>query len=261
MSDRTNFAQKMIRGAQRIRGMTTAVLLMAGIGGLLSCNSPSSKEVASMIGEPPGEGVTSLLSGVEYKVNETKIEVGNHKIEVFPYLEQCTDTESDRVCGVRFEVATDGKKQPALTYGVVGTGKTQDAALKRAVQSWWAEFTVPLIVSLAGKNLDFTQSPIVVYPGTMAIRGTPPGGWLDGSQEMHGRIVPALNPVVRDKPPTKVISLMLVIRPDGIKDLGSRIDGTPSREVVEAVSTLPWPKADKEYVFYQTYFFRHKDES
>ncbi len=252
---------KMILRSQNVRGIATAFLLMAGLGGLVGCENPSSKEVASMIAEPQGEGVTSLLSGVEYKVHETKIEVGNHKIEVFPYLEQCTDTESDRVCGVRFEVATDGKKQPALTYGVVGTGKTQDVALKRAVQSWWAEFTVPLIVSLAGKNLDFTQSSIVVYPGTMAIRGTPPGGWLDGSQEMHGRIVPALNPVVRDKPPTKVISLMLVIRPDGIKDLGSRIDGTPSREVVEALSTLPWPKADKEYVFYQTYFFRHKDES
>ena len=136
-----------------------------------------------------------------------------------------------------------------------------EAALKHAVQSWWAEFTVPLIASVAGKNLDFAQSSIVVYPGTMAIRGTPPGGWLDGSKEMHGRIVPALNPVVRDKPPTKVISLLLVIRPDGVKDLGSRIDGSLSRELMEAVSTLPWPKTDKEYVFYQTYFFRHKDES
>jgi Family of unknown function (DUF6348) len=236
-------------------------LLLAGLGSLLGCENPSSKEVASMIAEPQGEGVSSLLRGIDYKVDGAKIDIGNHRLEIFPYVEQCTDTESERVCGVRFEVSTEGKKQPALTYGVVGTGKTQDAALKRAVQSWWAEFTVPLIVSLAGKNLDFTQSSIVVYPGTMAIRGIPPGGWLDGSQEMHGRIVPALNPVVRDKPPTRVISLLLVIRPEGIKDLGSRIDGTPSREVVEAVSTLPWPKTDKEYVFYQTYFFRHKDES
>jgi len=238
-----------------------ASLLMAGLGSLLGCENPSSKDVASMIAEPQGEGVASLLRDIDYTVNGTKIEVGGHQVEIFPYVEQCSDTESDRVCGVRFEIARDGKRQPMLTYGVVGTGKTQDAALKRAVQSWWAEFNVPLIVSLAGKNLDFTQSSIVVYPGTMAIRGTPPGGWLDGSQEMHGRIVPALNPVVRDKPPTKVISLLLVIRPEGIKDLGSRIDGNPSRELVEAVSALPWPKTDKEYVFYQTYFFRHKDES
>ena len=238
-----------------------AALLMAGFGSLLGCENPSSKEVAAMIAAPQGEGVTSLLRGIDYKADGTRIDVGNHKIEIFPYVEQCTDTETERVCGVRFEVATDGKKQPALTYGVVGNGKTQDAALKRAVQSWWAEFTVPLIVSLAGKNLDFEQSSIVVYPGTMAIRGIPPGGWLDGSKEMHGRIVPALNPVVHDKPPTKVISLLLVIRPEGVKDLGSRIDGSLSREVVEAVSALPWPKSDKEYVFYQTYFFRHKDES
>ena len=238
-----------------------ATLLMAGFGSLLGCENPSSKDVASMIAEPQGDGISSLLRGIDYKVNGTRIDVGNHQLEVFPYVEQCSDSASEHVCGVRFEVSTEGNRQPAWTYGVVGTGKTQEAALKHAVQSWWAEFTVPLIVSLAGKNLDFGQSSIVVYPGTMAIRGTPPGGWLDGSQEMHGRIVPALNPVVRDKPPTKVISLLLVIRPEGVKDLGSRIDGTPSRELVAAVSSLPWPKSDKEYVFYQTYFFRHKDES
>jgi hypothetical protein len=238
-----------------------AFLLVACLATLLGCDSPSSKEVASMIAEPQGEGVTSLLRDIDYKVNGTKIDIGNHRLEVFPYVEQCTDSASDHICGVRFEVSIEGNKQPALSYGVVGTGKTQNAALQHAVQSWWAEFNVPLLVSLAGKNLDFADSSIVVYPGAMAIRGTPPGGWLDGSKEMHGKIVPALNPVVRDKPPTKVISLLLVIRPEGVKDLGSRIDGSLSRELVEAVSILPWPKTDKEYVFYQTYFFRHKDES
>jgi hypothetical protein len=234
---------------------------MAGFGSLLGCQNPSSKEVASMIAAPQGEGVTSLLREIDYKVDGTRIDVGNHRLEVFPYIEQCTDSASEHVCGVRFEVSTEGKKQPALSYGVVGTGKTMNAALQHAVQSWWAEFTVPLIVSLAGQNLDFAESSIVVYPGAMAIRGTPPGGWLDGSKEMHGRIVPALNQVVRDKPPTKVISLLFVIRPEGIKDLGSRVDGNLSQDLVAAVSTLPWPKSDKEYVFYQTYFFRHKDES
>ena len=242
-------------------GIVMASLLMMCVGSLLGCENPTSKEVASMIATPQGEAVSSLLRGIEYKVDGRRIDVGNHRLEVFPYVEQCTDTDYDHICGVRFEVSTEGKKQPALSYGVVGTGKTMDAALKHAVHSWWAEFTVPLIVSLAGKNLDFTQSSIVVYPGAMAIRGAPPGGWLDGSQEMHGRIVPALNPVVRDTPPTKVISLLLVIRPEGIKDLGSRIDGSLSQELVKAVSALPWPKTDKEYVFYQTYFFRHKDES
>ncbi|NOT22706.1 MAG: hypothetical protein HOP22_08265 [Nitrospiraceae bacterium] len=241
--------------------MVMASLLLVSSLGLFGCENPSSKEVASMIAAPQGEGVSSLLRGIDYKVDGTKIDVGSHRLEIFPYVEQCTDTESDHICGVRFEVTEEGTKQPSLTYGVVGTGKTMDAALQHAVGSWWAEFTVPLIVSLSGKNLDFTQTSIIVYPGSMAIRGAPPGGWLDGSQEMHGRIVPALNPVVRDKPPTKVVSLMLVIRPDGVKDLGSRIDGIPSQELVKAVSALPWPKSDKEYVFYQTYFFRHKGES
>ena len=102
-------------------------LLLAGLGSLLGCDNPSSKDVATMIAEPQGEGVASLLRGIDYKVNGTQIDVGNHRLEVFPYVEQCTDSESDHVCGVRFEVSTEGKKQPALTYGVVGTGKTMDS--------------------------------------------------------------------------------------------------------------------------------------
>ena len=104
-------------------GIVMASLLMTSLGSLLGCESPS-KEVASMIAEPQGDGVTSLLSGIDYKVEGTRIDVGNHRLEVFPYVEQCAATASNHICGVRFEVSTEGKRQPAVSYGVVGNGKT-----------------------------------------------------------------------------------------------------------------------------------------
>ena len=50
-----------------------AALLMAGFGSLLGCENPSSKEVAAMIAAPQGEGVTSLLRGIDYKADGTRI--------------------------------------------------------------------------------------------------------------------------------------------------------------------------------------------
>jgi len=74
----------MILPSPRNWGIVTAILLMASLSSLLGCENPSSKEVASKIAEPQGEGVSSLLRGIDYKVNGKKIEVGNHRLEVFP---------------------------------------------------------------------------------------------------------------------------------------------------------------------------------
>lgn len=219
-----------------------------------------SKEVAALIGKIEGEEIIQSLNGIPYSVDGSNILVGNKELDVSPYIEQCAANESDHVCGVRFEISTKGQRQSALTMGFVGNGPTKDAALKDAVHSWWAEFAVPLIASMAERTPNFEKSSIRVYKGALSIRGTPPGGWIDGSSEMHGKITSALKPLVRDNPPTKVISLRLMVTPDGVTDLGSRIDGSLSRELLNAVAPLPWPKTQNRYVFYQIYVFRHKSE-
>jgi Family of unknown function (DUF6348) len=240
--------------------LAMATLSSTLFGGLFGCQKPS-EEVASMIAEPQGENVTSLLANTDYKVEGPTITVGNHQLEVFPYLEQCGVKDSTHVCGVRFEISANGKKDKRFTYGWVGVDNTKEAALRNAVESWWAALGAPLILSLADKTPDFSQSPYLAYPGFMGLRGAPPSGWLVDPAEMHHKIVPLVKSVLDQTGFKKVVDLRLIIDSDGIKDMGCRLDAGLSPELFQAVSGLPWPKNKSGYVFYQTYIINHKSES
>jgi hypothetical protein len=239
-----------------------ASLLMAGLVSVFGVELPS-YNLAQMISEPQAEGVVKALSGVAYRAEGRKIHVGDHHLEVFPYIEQCGVKDSAHVCGVRFEISVNGKKDKRLTYGFVGIDPTEEGALRDTVQGWWATLGVPLIRSLADKTREFSQSPYLAYPGLMGIRGAPPNpsDWLATADEIHGKIVPVVKGVIDQRGPTKIVVLRLAIGSDDIQDLGCRLDAGLSPELFKAVSSLPWPRSKSEYVFYQTYVINYKNES
>jgi uncharacterized protein DUF6348 len=234
-------------------------LFVTILGSLFGCQKPS-PEVAVLLLEPQGEELKNALAGISYKIDGTKISVGNHTIEVLPYIELCVVNDSNHACGVRFEISERGKKDSTWMYGMVGNGNSKEAALRQAVQGWWSEFAVPLFGYFGGPKPDFGEWPFLFYPGVMSIRGTPPKDWVDGQMEMHKRITPTLRPLVGRKPGIRVLSIRLLIGSDGVQDMGSRINGELSTELVKAVSDLPWPKTTNKYIFYQTYIVRYKDD-
>lgn len=209
---------------------------------------------------PQGEEIRNALGGVTFTTDGRVISVGSHKLEVLPYIEQCMKSEASHVCGVRFEILNGGKKDPTMMYAVVGDGKTQEAALRHAVQGWWGEFAVPLFGYLGGPKPDFGEWPFLFYVGTIAVRGTPPEDWVDATPQIHKQITPTLRPLVSRRPGTRIISLRLLIKPDGVEDMGSRTDGELSHELVEAVAGVPWPRTASPYIFYQTFVVRYKGE-
>ena len=189
---------------------------------LLGCQRPS-EEIALMIAEPQSSGVTSLLARTDYKVDGTTITVGNHRIEVLPYIEQCGVNDSTHVCGVRFEISTNGKKDKRFTYGWVGTDNTKEAALRDTVQSWWATLGTALVLSLADKTPDFSQSDYLAYPGSTGVRGAPPSDWLVDPAMTHQKLVPRVKTILDQIGFKKVVDVRLIIDLDGIKDIGCRL--------------------------------------
>src|SRR5438270_11635541 len=196
-----------------------AALFMAGVAGLFGLELPSSK-VALMMSEPRAEGVVTALRGVAYRAEGRKIYIGDHQLKVFPYIEECRVNNSQHICGVRFQIAANGRKDTRLTYGWVGMDTTEEAALRDAVQGWWATLGVPLIRSLADRTPDFRHSQYLAYAGLMGIRGPPPRGWLTDSAEVHRTLVPVVKGVTATRRSTKVVELRLNIGPDEITDLG-----------------------------------------
>jgi hypothetical protein len=214
-----------------------------------------------MIAEPQSNGVTNLLARTNYKLEGTSITVGNHRIEVLPYIEQCGAADSTHACGVRFEISINGKIDKRFTHGWVGVDSTKEAALRDAVQSWWSTLGAALILSFADKTPDFSQSAYLAYPGLTGIRGAPPSDWLVDSDMTHQRLVPLVKTVLDQTGFKKVADIRLIIDPDGIKDMGCRLDGDLSPELFQAISRLSWPISKSRYVFYQTYVINHRSES
>lgn len=238
-----------------------ASILMASLVSLFDVELPSYK-VAQMISEPQAEGVVKALSGVAYRAQGRMIHIGDHHLEVFPYIEQCGVRNSQHICGVRFQISDNGKKDKRLTHGLVGIDTTEEAALRDSVQSWWATMGVPLIRSLADRTPDFSQSPSLAYPGLTGIRGDPPNPsrWLATTDEIHRKLVPVVKGVMDQRGSTKLAILRLDIRSDEIQDLGCRLDADLSPELFKVVSSLPWPRSKGGYVFLQTYVINQKSE-
>ena len=235
---------------------------MSSLFSLFGSELPSYKVIQMISGPQPEDEVTALR-GVAYRADGRWIHIGDHHLEVFPYVEHCTVRDSRHLCGVRFQIAANGKNEKRLTYGWVGIDTTEEAALRDAVQGWWASLGVPLIRSLADRTLDFSQSPYLAYPGLTDIRGTPPNpsGWLATADEIHRTIVPVVKGVLDQRGSTKIAELRLAIGSDEIQDLGCRLDADDSPELFKAVSSLPWPRSKGSYVFVQTYVINQKSAS
>ena len=235
---------------------------MASLISLFGGALPSYR-VIQMISGPQQEDVGTVLRGVAYRADGRWIHIGDHHLEVFPYIEHCSVRDSQHLCGVRFQIAANGKQEKRLTYGWVGIGTTEETALRDAVQGWWASLGVPLIRSLADRTPDFSQSPYQAYPGLTRIRGTSPNpsGWLATADEIHRTIVPMVKGVLDQRGFTRIAELRLAIGSDEIQDLGCRLDADHSPELFKAVSRLPWPQGQSSYAFYQTYVINQKTES
>jgi len=235
---------------------------MSSLFSLFGSELPSYK-VIQMISGPQSEDVVTALRGVAYRADGRWIHVGDHHLEVFPYVEHCAVRDSQHLCSVRFQISANGKQEKRLTYGWVGVDTTEEAALRDAVRSWWATLGVPLLWSLADRTPDFSHSPYVAYPGSMGIRGAPPSpsGWLVTADEMHRTIGPVVKGVLDHRGSTKVVELRLAIGSDEVQDLGCRLDADDSPELFNAVSRLPWPRSKGSYVFVQTYVINQKSQS
>ena len=79
------------------------------------------------------------------RVDGPAIFVGTHRLVVTPILENSGKQEARWGAGVRFEIAVDGRSNPSLTLGAVGTDTTRVGALRMAVVSYAASVGVALL--------------------------------------------------------------------------------------------------------------------
>ena len=118
-------------------------------------------------------------------------------------------------------------------------------------------FRSPLIKAISNKETLLEIHENYVYPGLMGLRGDAPGGWVDGSDNMHRKVLSSLKDEISRSQSWGAIDIKLMVVPDTAITGECRVNGAISTKVCETLSKLNWPR-EKGYLFKQTYILRGK---
>lgn len=158
------------------------------------------------------------------------------------------------------DVFVDEVLQP-LTYGSVGIGNDREDAITTAVSEWAAAEGEALLDALGvkiGKEPE-QIGPFAVYRGPAGIRGSDRVIW---SSENDNKLLRQLRPIVQglEHSPGEFhsISLMVLVRPDGMVEGECRIDGEISAPLLRTLQLFRGGKAVRGFFSKEFYVVRRR---
>jgi hypothetical protein len=182
--------------------------------------------------------------------------VNGQRIDVLPVIERASNRDNKWFYGVGFAVQLDGKKDERFTVGSVGIGDSEDEARKVAVDEWLQLFGQPFVSMMLKSPQGIRTQSMTVFPGPMGIRGEKPEGWIDGTQEMHRRIILGLfpeNSSLSNESFPLTLNIMVAVTAEGHAGGECRKNGQVSAVMLTQILQLPWPKTGASYMYKQYY--------
>jgi hypothetical protein len=194
---------------------------------------------------------------VAFSYADGVVSAGKSRIVVSPVLEHAGPMRNKVAVAVRFDICLDGSDAPEQTYWAVSVDDSVQKACEQSVQDWFLAFGSPLFNALADQPPTVASGGFRVYAGAQGFRGTPGGEWLDGSHDMHHKVLAAISSVLPEVDGHfHALNIAVAVAPDGAAKGNCRVDAKQSAEVDSAMATLPWPRTDSGYMFKQCYVLR-----
>jgi len=218
--------------------MSTDRMAIDGLKQLLSNEDPNSLS-------SNGEAIL-LSSGQEISIS-TKIE---HEIK-----------EDDKwLSGIQINVMVDGYRQLEFSYGSIGVGESKVEARETAIDEWLEAFGRPFVFATLSSEKGIDLDGFTVFAGSTGFRGDYPGDWLNGSVDMHKRLLSILIPVLSMSDTfsyngfsNQTLDLKININERGESSGECRLNGEVSLDILTTFMDQAWPLTDSSYLFKQYY--------
>jgi hypothetical protein len=200
------------------------------------------------------------------KQDADSVVYGANRIHVSVVPENGAHEKGKFFWAARYEISINGEQIPALTHGTVGVDDTQDGAVQTAFQDWAMGFGYPFIRVLEKAPDGIAINGQTWYAGPLGIRGLGnelPGGWVDGSNKMHQKILAsttALQSGAKNSSGFRSEEIMIAVPPTGDLKSECRINGEISPAAVAAINKLDWPRRKTAYFFKQYYVMRESEK-
>ena len=225
---------------------------MALIVGNLSSQELTPHDVAQVLARMADRSYPSLKA----RVDGPAILIGTHRLVVTPILENSGQQQATWGAGVRFEVAIDGRSEPSLTLGGVGTDTTRGGALRMAVVSYAANVGVALLATFADPAAGYSVGEYRAYSGIAVDRGlASPDLVAASSRDAQARMLAALEPTVMSYARDSITALSVLVEVDTTGPIGGEcsLGGRRIDSALPALYALPWPRTGGSYLHKVTY--------
>jgi hypothetical protein len=198
--------------------------------------------------EPKAEGL--------YHVEAGTVRIGSHVVAFTPVVETDTEMHGKSVFAMRVELSLDGSARPNATFGAIGIGNDKAEAIAVGLGEWYLGFGRPYFEALANRPPSDTIDGYDVFPGAMGLRGGSPAEWMNGSVEMHRKVITAALPFISTKGESLVLDLKAAVSAKGAVAPECRINGVVSAKLGAAMAALHWPASADGYIFKQAYVLK-----
>jgi len=178
---------------------------------------------------------------------------GADGVRVRAAVEEHTQREGTWVVGIRFDIEIDGSIEPKYTFGSVGVGTSRGDAEQTALDEWGVLFVGPFCDARREAEGGIAFRGAIAYASPMGLRGSPPGGWVDGTTKMHEQVLQAVWPSVPTGAGTATVDLKAAVGAGPPKG-ECRVNGKMSTDCLTHLLALKWPAGT--YMFKQYYVIR-----
>jgi hypothetical protein len=230
--------------------LITIILTMCAalnLGAQSDKSDPLSRELTTLL----QQAATSKEANFQYE--DGQVVCRGKKATFTVVSEQAIEHQGRSIQAARIEVSVDGVPVPELAFGSVGVGTSRQDADQTAIREWYMAAGKAVIDAIGRQKPEGEVGGFAVYAGLMGVRGTAPGGWLQGDAAMNTKILHVLLPHLPKDASTVSIDLKVAVQPGSAPDGECRINGQPSPAAMEAVKRLDWPQAGGGYLLKQAY--------
>ena len=197
--------------------------------------------------------------GLEAVHEGATITVAGKRIEILATVEAKQNAGAKEVLAAAFDVAFGGTRDPALRSGSVGLDDTAELARTTAVSEWAALSGTPIAFALATRlgaenipaGAKVELEGLTLFHGAVGIRGTVKDDYPRWSADLVTKLANSALPLLQRTAARgnfRAVSIQVAVRDTMVTGGECRIDGAVSRELLDAVSSLQFPRASPDYL-------------
>ncbi|MDZ4820037.1 MAG: DUF6348 family protein [Planctomycetota bacterium] len=204
-------------------------------------------------------------AAVPHSIDDGDLCFRGHRIGLSITFGNFAEQSGEFIAPVEFQMHVDGDDGSKFHVGTLGHGKTEELAVKSALEEWHLLTLAPVLAALGAPAGSLKrEGPTVrwqdwtVFAGRAGLRGTLPPGLASGGTFFRLLMNEIRSYIANWPTPAEFTlrSIFLMYSAAGeTPELQAAVDGYLDEALTERLTKLEWPQSPEPYLYKQMFIF------